>query len=51
MAIAKQQKASPQKDPRHTVYATEATGLLFIAFLLLVVIVIRYWHVIRWSLR
>ncbi len=31
--------------------ATETSGLLIIAFALLVVTVIRYWHAIRWSLR
>jgi hypothetical protein len=46
----------PQNDParkehRHAVYASEATGLLLIALLLLIVTVIRYWHSIHWSLR
>jgi hypothetical protein len=35
----------------HAIYATEASGLLLIALLLLVLTVIRYWHVIHWSLR
>jgi len=36
---------------RHAVYASEATGLLLIAFLLLVLTLIRYWHGMNWSLR
>jgi len=39
------------KHHRHAVYASEATGLLLIAFLLLVLTLIRYWHDIHWSLR
>jgi len=39
------------KHRRHAVYASEATGLLLIAFLLLVLTLIRYWHDIHWSLR
>jgi hypothetical protein len=33
------------------VYASETTGLLLIAFLLLVLTLLRYWHDIHWSLR
>jgi hypothetical protein len=32
-------------------YAAEATGLLVMAVLLLVLIVIRYWASIQWSAR
>jgi hypothetical protein len=39
------------KHHRHAVYASETTGLLLIAFLLLVLTLIRYWHEIHWSLR
>jgi hypothetical protein len=42
---------SPPKRPRLAIYTTETSGLLLIAFLLLVFIVIRYWHAIHWSLR
>jgi hypothetical protein len=42
---------SPPKHRRHAVYASEATGLLLIAGLLLVLTLIRYWRVIHWSLR
>jgi len=50
-------ESTPQRDhddrkhQRHAVYASEATGLLLIAFLLLALTLIRYWHAIRWSLR
>ena len=39
------------KERRHAVYASEATGLLLIALLLLVLTLVRYWHHIHWSLR
>jgi hypothetical protein len=35
----------------HAVYASETTGLLLIAALLLALTLIRYWHYIHWSLR
>jgi len=39
------------KHHRHAAYASETAGLLLIAFLLLVLTLIRYWHDIHWSLR
>jgi hypothetical protein len=36
---------------RQAVIASEATGLLLIAFLLLALTLIRYWHQIHWSWR
>jgi hypothetical protein len=36
---------------RHSIYAAEATGLLVIAVLLLVLTIIRYWRYIPWSAR
>jgi hypothetical protein len=36
---------------RHAIYATETSGLLFVALLLLVLILVRYWHAIHWSVR
>ncbi|MFZ0317517.1 MAG: hypothetical protein WAL56_00195 [Candidatus Sulfotelmatobacter sp.] len=39
------------KQPRHAIYATETSGLLLIAFLLLVLTAVRYWHAMHWSLR
>ena len=39
------------KHRRHAVYASETTGLLLIAFLLLALTLLRYWHELHWSLR
>jgi hypothetical protein len=39
------------KRHRHAMYATETAGLLLIAFLLLVLTVVRYWHDIHWSIH
>ena len=36
---------------RHSMYAAEATGLLIMAVLLLVLIVIHYWRYIPWNAR
>ena len=36
---------------RHSIYAAEATGLLLMAILLLILTLIRYWRDIPWSAR
>jgi len=36
---------------RHAVYASETIGLLLIAFVLLILTVVRYWQSIHWSLH
>jgi len=36
---------------RHSIYAAEATGLLVMAVLLLVLTIVRYWRYIPWSAR
>jgi hypothetical protein len=36
---------------RHPIYAAEATGLLLMAVLLLILTVVRYWSYIHWSAR
>jgi hypothetical protein len=36
---------------RHSIYAAEATGLLVIAVVLLVLTIVRYWRYIPWSAR
>lgn len=36
---------------RHHAYAAEATGLLLIGILLLILTVGRYWSYIHWSIR
>jgi hypothetical protein len=42
---------SSHKHHRHATYASEATGLLLIAFVLLILTLVRYWQNIHWSLR
>jgi hypothetical protein len=48
---APEPQTDSHKHHRHAVYASETTGLLLIAFLLLVLTLVRYWHDIHWSLR
>jgi CHASE3 domain sensor protein len=48
---AQRQDRPPHEHRRHTIYAKETSGLLLIAFLLLVIILVRYWHAIHWSVR
>ncbi len=50
MVNAQRQNGS-HKHQRHAIYATETSGLLLIALLLLALTLIRYWHVIHWSVR
>jgi hypothetical protein len=45
------QDEAEHRHHRHAVYASETTGLLLIALVLLVLTLIRYWHEIHWSLR
>jgi hypothetical protein len=42
---------SVPKQRHHPIYATEVSGLLVIALLILVFLIVRYWHAIHWSLR
>jgi hypothetical protein len=35
----------------HSLYAAEASGLLVIAVLLLILTLVRYWQYINWSAR
>jgi len=44
-------KAQQPSRPKHPIFATETAGLLLIAFLLLMIALLRYWHDIHWSLR
>ncbi|MGH9499825.1 MAG: hypothetical protein ACRD3L_11865 [Terriglobales bacterium] len=52
-AGAKRQPEPPPAEPHRTprVYTLEATGLLMIAALVLLLTLIRYWHHISWSAR
>ncbi|MGP0017152.1 MAG: hypothetical protein ACLPHP_01175 [Candidatus Sulfotelmatobacter sp.] len=51
MRVTDSDPQDDQKHRRHAVYASETTGLLLIAFLLLVLTLLRYWHDLHWSLR
>jgi hypothetical protein len=43
---------SDNKHKRHhAIYAAEATGLLLMAVLLLILTILRYWRYIPWSAR
>jgi hypothetical protein len=44
-------KAHAGHRHRHSIYAAEATGLLLMAVLLLILTLIRYWRDIPWSAR
>lgn len=44
-------KSSDAHKHRKATYASEAAGLLLVAFLLLALTIIRYWHNIQWSWR
>jgi hypothetical protein len=41
--------SSTHHQHRHSIYAAEATGLLLMAVLLLVLTIIRYWRYIPWT--
>jgi hypothetical protein len=45
------QDSKRQHQHRHSIYAAEATGLLLMAVLLLILTIIRYWRYIPWSAR
>jgi hypothetical protein len=51
MRVADTPPKDDHKHHRQAVYASETSGLLLIAFLLLVLTLVRYWHDIHWSLR
>ncbi|HEV2468428.1 MAG TPA: hypothetical protein VGS78_04490 [Candidatus Sulfotelmatobacter sp.] len=51
MATPRSQNEPAPKAHRHAVYASETTGLVVIALLLLILTLLRYWHDIHWSLR
>jgi hypothetical protein len=51
MAHVQRKHDSAHEQRRHAAYATETSGLLLVAFLLLVLTLVRDWHVIHWSVR
>jgi hypothetical protein len=51
MAQVQRKQDSAHGRRRHAAYAAETSGLLLVAFLLLILTLVRYWHVIHWSVR
>jgi len=49
--LADGQHHDSKHEHRHAIYAAEATGLLLMAVLLLILTIIRYWQYIPWSAR
>jgi hypothetical protein len=49
--VADDEHQHDKHQHRHSIYAAEATGLLLMAVLLLVLTIIRYWRYIPWSAR
>jgi hypothetical protein len=49
--VAPTKSSDAHKQHRKATYASEAAGLLLVAFLLLALTIIRYWHNIHWSWR
>ncbi|HTA22179.1 MAG TPA: hypothetical protein VK763_01500 [Terriglobales bacterium] len=47
----RQPEPPPAEQRRPQIYTLEATGLLVIALLILVLTLARYWHRIPWSAR
>jgi hypothetical protein len=45
------QPAATTHQQRHAIYAAEATGLLLMAVLLLIITLISYWQYIPWDAR
>jgi hypothetical protein len=45
------QKVDDHHRHRHPIYAAEATGLVVMAIMLLVLILIRYWPDSHWTVR
>jgi hypothetical protein len=55
VAVATPAPHKPTADDKHqhhhSIYAAEATGLLLMAVLLLILTIIHYWRYIPWSVR
>jgi hypothetical protein len=45
------QHPDQRHEHRHAIFAAEASGLLLMAILLLILTLIRYWQSIAWSAR
>jgi hypothetical protein len=49
--VVEPKDSEDSRKHRHAIYASETTGLLLIALMLLVLTLVRYWHEMQWSLR
>jgi hypothetical protein len=49
--VADNEHQGDKHQHRHSIYAAEATGLLLMAVMLLVLTILRYWRYIPWSAR
>jgi len=47
----KPEATPPERHPIPEVYTMETTGLLVIAVIILILVLVRYWHYIPWSAR
>ena len=47
--VADSERQEDKHQHRHASYAAEATGLLLMAVLLLILTIIRYWRYIPWN--
>jgi len=47
----KPERTPPERHPIPEVYTMETTGLLVIAVIILILVLVRYWHYIPWSAR
>jgi len=51
MVFAGEKNELPPRKQKPDSRSVEISGLLFVGFLLLVLLLVRYWRVIHWSLR
>ncbi|HUJ94398.1 MAG TPA: hypothetical protein VLW84_03960 [Terriglobales bacterium] len=53
-AAGSQRQLDPRPDVKRSkthIYSAEATGLLIIGLMILILTLVRYWHYINWSAR
>jgi hypothetical protein len=50
-AASPQRQPESHQSPKRHIYTLEATGIVVIAVLILILTLARYWHHISWSAR
>jgi hypothetical protein len=50
-AASPQRQPESHQPPKRHIYTQEATGIVVIAILILILTLARYWHHIAWSAR